>query len=158
MARSVIDIIRLEPYSDQVLIFIKGYDYNEIVEWYKDLFSKTDEKNLAKIKVHYQWYHEHLDFFKSIQEEITRAYDNKGTVEGTYFTKDLKSYPGCKIRVILLKDNWAITNPHSVVTLAHELLHLCQEYLPTYFNRDEEHEAEAYFHTHLMTRIIKFFE
>lgn len=158
MARCVINIIELEPYSSEVLILIKGYNYCEVVEWYKEMFAKTDEKNLAKIKTHYHWYNEHLTFFKDIEPDITKAYEAKTTVEGAYLSQELKSYPGTKIRVIVLKNTWEITNPHHMATLAHELLHLCQEFLPTFLNRDIEHEAEAYFHTYLMTRIFKLFE
>ena len=40
------------------------------------------------------------------------------------------------------------------IKLAHECLHLCQYMLPDFLNRDKEHEAEAYLHTHLMSQII----
>jgi hypothetical protein len=42
-------------------------------------------------------------------------------------------------------------------TLAHEVLHLCQEFLPNFLNRDEEMEAEAYFHSHVMYSAYKLF-
>lgn len=40
------------------------------------------------------------------------------------------------------------------VKLAHEIVHSCQHILPDLLNRDKEHEAEAYLHTHLMKQIL----
>lgn len=39
--------------------------------------------------------------------------------------------------------------------LAHELVHLCQFYLPDVLDRNVEHEAEAYFHTYMMETILR---
>lgn len=39
--------------------------------------------------------------------------------------------------------------------LAHEILHICQFYLPDVLDRNKEHEAEAYLHTHLMTKCLE---
>jgi len=39
--------------------------------------------------------------------------------------------------------------------LAHEVTHICQFYLPNVLNRDKEHEAEAYLHTHIMMQCLK---
>lgn len=42
------------------------------------------------------------------------------------------------------------------VILAHELLHLCQFFLPSVnVERDKEIECEAYFHTHMMTQALE---
>lgn len=40
------------------------------------------------------------------------------------------------------------------VKLAHEVLHICQFFLPDVLDRLKEHEAEAYLHTHLMRQIL----
>lgn len=43
----------------------------------------------------------------------------------------------------------------SYVILSHELLHICQFYLPSInVNRDKEIEAEAYFHSFLMQKCL----
>lgn len=42
-----------------------------------------------------------------------------------------------------------------MVMLAHECLHLCQFMLKDILDRDKEHEAEAYLHSHLMTECLK---
>jgi hypothetical protein len=39
--------------------------------------------------------------------------------------------------------------------LAHEIVHLCQFFLPTALDRNKEIEAEAYLHTHLMRQCLK---
>lgn len=44
-----------------------------------------------------------------------------------------------------------------IVALAHELVHICQFYLPDFIDRDSHIETEAYFHTHLMTQILDKF-
>ncbi len=41
-------------------------------------------------------------------------------------------------------------------SLAHEIIHACQWILPDFLDRNKEHEAEAYFHTHLMTQCLGF--
>ena len=152
-----IDTIVLGPYSNENLIVIKGYSYDEVVEWYKGLFEKTDEKKLSEIKKHFAWYHEHLEFFKEIKSSLDEKIGEASSAQGTYYTKNLVSYPGSKIRAIVLRKDLKPSNPDNVITIAHEVLHLCQEYLPKFLNRDEEHEAEAYFHTHVMTRIVGLF-
>lgn len=48
--------------------------------------------------------------------------------------------------------------PESYVTLSHEILHLCQFLLPDFINRDVEHEAEAYFHSHIMSQCLECIE
>lgn len=42
----------------------------------------------------------------------------------------------------------------SYVILAHEVLHICQFVLPRILKRDEELEAEAYLHSHLMKQCL----
>lgn len=38
--------------------------------------------------------------------------------------------------------------------LAHEVLHICQFFLPDALDRNKEYEAEAYLHTHLMKQCL----
>lgn len=47
---------------------------------------------------------------------------------------------------------------HDLVKLAHECVHICQFYLPDVLDRNKEHEAEAYLHSHLMTQVIEHLE
>lgn len=38
--------------------------------------------------------------------------------------------------------------------LAHEIVHICQYFLPDVLDREKEHEAEAYLHTYLMEKCL----
>lgn len=44
---------------------------------------------------------------------------------------------------------------YEMAKLAHEVLHICQYSLPDILDRNKEHEAEAYLHTHLMRQCLK---
>lgn len=41
------------------------------------------------------------------------------------------------------------------INLAHEVVHACQHILPSFLNRDVEHEGEAYLHSHIMRQILQ---
>lgn len=41
------------------------------------------------------------------------------------------------------------------VKLAHEIVHICQFFLPDVLNRNTEIECEAYLHTHIMRQALK---
>ena len=155
MAKDFIDVISLEPYSTERVIVTKGFTYEEAVDWFKELFSTTDHKNLSKIKEHFTWYNDYLYFFEKAKKGIEESLTKETTIAGRYYSGELPNVPNSKFRIIILKHDWDPKNPYNIVTLAHEVLHLCQEYLPKFLDRDEEHEAEAYFHTHIMTSIIK---
>lgn len=45
-------------------------------------------------------------------------------------------------------------NDEHYIALAHEVLHICQLFLPRILNRNKEHEAEAYLHSYLMSKIL----
>jgi hypothetical protein len=55
---------------------------------------------------------------------------------------------------IFIRDTFQFTD-REYCNLAHECLHICQVLLPDILNRDREHEAEAYLHTHLMEQCLK---
>jgi putative lipase involved disintegration of autophagic bodies len=157
MAKYFIDAIPLLPYSSERLVVVKGYTYDEVVDWFKNIFSTTEEKNLTKIREHFIWYNDSLNCFKNSQSAFDNAMDESSTVQGHYCSGKLANSPGCTFRLLVLKKELDFKNPYNVITVAHELLHLCQEFLPTFFNRDIEHEAEAYFHTYIMTKIIELY-
>jgi hypothetical protein len=58
---------------------------------------------------------------------------------------------------VILKYGFSPSNPRNMQTLAHEMLHVCQEFLPDFLNRNDEMEAEAYFHSYLMESCYKLF-
>lgn len=55
---------------------------------------------------------------------------------------------------IFIKGQFLFTD-YEYCKLAHEILHICQFSLPDILDRDKEHEAEAYLHTHLMNQCLK---
>lgn len=55
---------------------------------------------------------------------------------------------------IILSERFGFT-PYEYCKLAHEVLHICQFFLPDVLDRNKEHEAEAYLHTHIMKECLK---
>lgn len=53
----------------------------------------------------------------------------------------------------IFMSDWEDTNWYHA-TIAHEALHIIQYYLPGILDRNTEHEAEAYLHTHLMRQML----
>lgn len=70
------------------------------------------------------------------------------TVENTV-TKQQRSY-----FYLIIPERFDFT-PYSYCKLAHEVLHICQFFLPDVLDRNREIEAEAYLHTHIMTECLK---
>lgn len=56
---------------------------------------------------------------------------------------------------IILVDCYDFEDDDHYCKLAHEIVHICQFYLPDILDRDREIEAEAYYHTHLMRQCLK---
>lgn len=65
-----------------------------------------------------------------------------------------KSKKSVTLFYIILK-RFDLKDTHDIVALAHECLHICQFYLPDVLDRNKEHEAEAYLHSHLMDQCLK---
>lgn len=55
---------------------------------------------------------------------------------------------------IIIRDPFKFTD-YEYCKLAHEVLHICQFMLPDILDRNKEHEAECYLHTHLMKQCLK---
>lgn len=56
---------------------------------------------------------------------------------------------------IIIPDEFTFTDME-YINLAHECLHACQFLLPTFLDRNVEHEAEGYTHSHLMMQCLEF--
>ena len=97
------------------------------------------------------------EFLLDNQDELD-GFDQGGTAKGNavYSYSKAKSC-GFMMRMIVLRYGFKASSPENMRTLAHECLHVCQEFLPQFLNRDEEVEAEAYFHSYLMESIYKLF-
>lgn len=55
---------------------------------------------------------------------------------------------------IILKNEFRFKD-YDYCCLAHEVLHICQFFLPDCLDRNREIEAEAYLHTHLMEQCLR---
>jgi hypothetical protein len=158
MSACLIHPIILEPYSSEQLIVICGYNCEEVINWFKNEDWKPADNNLKSIRKHCQIREEWLSFFKDHKEDIDGLdKDGEGIGKGMYIYRELKNNKGCKVRAMVLKYGWSPYDPENMKTLAHEMLHVCQEFLPQFLNRDEEMEAEAYFHSYLMQNVYKEF-
>lgn len=55
---------------------------------------------------------------------------------------------------IIITEQFKFTD-YEMCKLAHEIIHICQFFLPDILDRNKEIEAEAYLHTHLMQQSLK---
>jgi len=154
----VLDTIELLPYDHDRVIIVSGFNADEVIAWFKENFNDPKTTDLKKIKKHFEWFNEMIGEINDLREDLT-GYDKGGTPvgNGMYAWNKLKSNPGTSFRMIILKYGFSPSNPENMRTLAHEVLHLCQEFLPTFLDRDKEMEAEAYFHSYIMEKIYSLF-
>lgn len=155
--RCILETISLAPYDDNnPLLLVCGASYEETLLFAKENFScyngATDLKIIKRRSIARSEFFEFLkDFEKTLNEFHTE--ENKETYRnGSCITDAVKGY-----YLIILSSDFSTTNTENLITLAHEVLHLCQALLPHYLDRDEEQEAEAYFHSHIMRSICNAF-
>lgn len=113
-------------------MFILGFSFDQV------------KKHLKKKKAT-EW----LDAFEWAIKENTGSgcWANQMTLENKK-TKVVKQY------FIIYLPSFDFSD-YAYAKLAHECLHICQFYLPDILDRNKEHEAECYLHTHLMMQIMK---
>lgn len=84
--------------------------------------------------------------------------DESKLTEGSYYALhrviQKKGHTTKNLYYIILKKKFEFTD-WDYCMLAHECLHICQYFLPSILDRDKEHEAEAYLHSHLMEQCLK---
>lgn len=157
MNTCAIDTILLEPYSTERMIIVSGYNCNEVLAWYHDAYGKPESNKLSDIKEFYKVKAEWIKFIEDNREDLDGLdKDGGGIGQGVYIYRKSPE-KNCKLRMVILKYGFSPSNPENMRTLAHEMLHVCQEFLPQFLNRDEEMEAEAYFHSYLMHSCYKLF-
>jgi len=61
---------------------------------------------------------------------------------------------GTRYLYYIILQEFDFSDEHMVI-LAHECLHICQFHLPDILDRNKEHEAEAYLHTHIMRQCLE---
>jgi hypothetical protein len=124
---SVISYIPFYVYPSGVT-FTNGFTYDEVV------------KELKKQK-QFEWldaFQSEADFFKQSNYAASKIYAKDGKIYCFIFTKE----------------HFRFTD-EDYVKLAHECLHITNYYLKDILDRDVEHEAEAYFHSHLMNMCLQ---
>jgi hypothetical protein len=146
---------KLSPYSENTWLFVLVQPTVEEVEKHftttkSDLFSLDTIANIKYFSTFAKLTKEKFHFNLEEQQRVEKG---DGFID--YFAEDLNVY------VIVISELTAErkNNPEELVqytsTVSHELLHLCQKFLPKYLNRDIEFEAEAYFHQSLLLKIMK---
>jgi len=67
--------------------------------------------------------------------------------------KNTKTDSDVNFFIIKIRDQFEF-NGYDYCRLAHEVLHICQYFLPDILDRGKEHEAECYLHTYLMMKCL----
>lgn len=157
MSVCAIDTILLEPYSTERILIVSGYNCDDVLAWYNDVMGKPESNKLSEIQLFYKLKAEYVKFIEDNREDLDGLdKDGNGVGQGVYiYRKSLEK--NCKLRMVILKYGFSPSNPEHMRTLAHEMLHVCQEFLPQFLDRNEEMEAEAYFHSYLMHSCYKLF-
>lgn len=130
----IIDTIDFGCYPGR-LMFIQGYNYKEVM------------KHLKKSKAP-EWREGFKDCEKNYEEgycgvaiqRVVKDLPKKGDTKNLYY-------------ILIPNSNYDMKTVQGMITLSHEVLHICQFFLPDILIRDQEWEAEAYFHTYLMEKI-----
>ncbi len=111
------------------------------------MFSCGYTKNEIEVALLEQKAKEWLGAFKQLDTLYSRSYAFAANVTDHHRGKNVEFY------VLHLRDCFKFTD-HDYTVLAHEVLHLCQFYLPSVLDRDVEIETEAYLHTYIMKSIL----
>jgi hypothetical protein len=157
MPYGVLTNISLEPYTANDMLFCSGYSAQELHDWIQDVYVGewygTDRiPTLGKIKRHAQAKTDLLKMVLDQREGIDNLNDEKHEAGGCLFYDSDK-----RIYIMVMRAGFNPYDPENMVSLAHEIIHLCQTFLPKYFDRNNEMENEAYFHSHIMRQIYMSF-
>lgn len=151
--------IDLEPYAlHEELLVVSGFNTDSVLEEVERHFSSEFFK---------------MDSMKQIKQILELREEYKTLVEGSrgFIEESLRDDGGYGFFITSVD---SIRNPHDIsrymivlkhdldrdkykdmVTVSHEVLHLCQAFLPRFLNRDVEHEAETYFHAMITLKIVE---
>ena len=158
MIRGVLSTLSLEPYSSESVLFCCGYSAQEMHDWVQEQYlglwvgtdripTLTDIKNFARFKT------DLLNMILDHKEGIDKLNDEKNESRGCLFYDSEKE----DYYIMVLREGFNPHDPENMTSLAHEVLHLCQIFLPKFFDRNLEMENEAYFHSHIMRQIFMKF-
>lgn len=115
------------------IMFSSGFNYDEIIKMLKQ--KKADEWLLG------------IDGYEELIRESNYLAIKTNTQSKTKGESKSLLY-------IFVMNGFDFTDD-AYCYLAHEVLHICQFFLPDVLRRDKENEAEAYLHTHIMQQCLK---
>ena len=119
-----------------MVMFVQGFEYDELIDELKTSGSPDYWIKGVEFK---------KDYILSIKTAAAFSIE-------VYNLKDPEQER--KLFYIYSKKYLNKSNPHDMVILSHVCLHICQFALPDILDRSKEHEAEVYYHSHLMENII----
>lgn len=135
MKKSKVKVLHWIPMGmfPATVCFSCGFSYDELI------------KNLKKTKAD-EW-------------EVAISLDKKLIDDGNAFAlertcENVKTGKTKKFYFIVMKESFGFTD-YQYCVLAHEILHICQFFLPGVLDRTKELESEAYLHTYLMEQCLK---
>jgi hypothetical protein len=131
-SKKVIKWINTGIFPMDVMLSV-GFSYDEIV------------KHLKTIKAD--------GWLRAIAEDRNLFTEGSGFALKRTVT-DAKNGKSVRYFYLILPSQFDFTD-YAYCILAHEILHICQFMLPDMLDRNLEHEAEAYLHTHLMQQALK---
>lgn len=120
-------------------MFSCGYSYDELIKWFVKQHKNKNKESLP-------WMNALMQFEKEAREGGNR-----------YFYVQMQNRKDGKFKYyffVMITDPFDFSDFH-YVKLAHEMVHICQCYLPDILDRNKEREAEAYLHSHLMSQALK---
>jgi hypothetical protein len=152
----MINAVTLGPYWDDGVLLVSFGESKKQLKAYVDDVHRSNlaepgclnKKHVRKMWTNWNKLFNQKELASRLDEVESKVYTTRGSV----FYDMGTDYP-CLLMV--LGSDFDCTDYEDLITLAHECLHVCQRILPIYLTRDEEHEAEAYFHSHLMRKIIE---
>jgi hypothetical protein len=157
MPYGVLSSISLEPYSPNDMIVCSGYSAQELHDWLQDVYvgdwyGSDIIPTLGAIKKHAIAKQNILTMIREQESSIDALNNEAAAVGGCLFYDKEKN-----IYLMVLRAGFNPYSPEDMINTAHEVLHMCQVFLPTYFDRTLEMENEAYFHSNMMRQIYKKF-
>lgn len=152
----VIDVVTLGPYwEDGALLVSIGNSKKELRGYIDEVHKQNLERPDCPDRKHVRttWKNWKMLLNQRDLDYRFSVIDSKAdSTRASVFYDTGNDFP-CLL--LVLSSDFNPGNPEHMITLAHEILHVCQRVLPIYLRRDEEHEAEAYFHSHLMRKVIE---
>lgn len=121
------------------LMYTQGFSHKEVLKELKKAKALEWLEGFKDTKVHYD-----DDVAGVAIKRVVTDCPKKGDIKELYY--------------IIMPNGCNTKNSNNLVTLAHECLHICQLFLPEILDRTQEWEAEAYFHSYIMDKILKILE